>query len=83
MDAHQAAATQIEIKGAQWCDMFTQMDGKPLKQPLSSEYSTIVDIKRCLTPHRLSLVETVNWRLFFCHGPAGATKKIFQSCLKL
>ncbi|PUZ50791.1 hypothetical protein GQ55_6G088200 [Panicum hallii var. hallii] len=46
----QAAAIRIEIKGGQWRDAFMQMDGEPWKQPLSSEYSTFVDIKKVPYP---------------------------------
>ncbi|KAJ1263316.1 hypothetical protein BS78_09G174400 [Paspalum vaginatum] len=50
MDAHQAAAIQIEMKCAQWCDMFMQMDGKPWKQLVSSEYSAFFDMKKVPYP---------------------------------
>lgn len=46
----QAAAIRIEIKGGQWRDAFMQMDGEPWKQPLSSDYSTFVDIKKVPYP---------------------------------
>jgi hypothetical protein len=46
----QAAAIRIEIKGGYWRDAFMQMDGEPWKQPLSSEYSTFVDIKKVPYP---------------------------------
>ncbi|XP_008662694.2 diacylglycerol kinase 4 [Zea mays] len=46
----QAAAIRIEIKGGYWHDAFMQMDGEPWKQPLSSEYSTFVDIKKVPYP---------------------------------
>ncbi|KAK3123109.1 hypothetical protein QOZ80_8AG0624060 [Eleusine coracana subsp. coracana] len=46
----QAAAIRIEIKGGQWRDAYMQMDGEPWKQPLSSEYSTFVDIKKVPYP---------------------------------
>ncbi|XP_044962399.1 diacylglycerol kinase 4-like isoform X2 [Hordeum vulgare subsp. vulgare] len=46
----QAAAIRLEIKGGQWRDAYMQMDGEPWKQPLSSEYSTFVDIKRVPYP---------------------------------
>lgn len=46
----QAAAIRIEIKGGQWRDAYMQMDGEPWKQPLSTEYSTFVDIKRVPYP---------------------------------
>ncbi|KAM3190298.1 hypothetical protein ACQJBY_068465 [Aegilops geniculata] len=46
----QAAAIRLEIKGGQWRDAYMQMDGEPWKQPLSTEYSTFVDIKRVPYP---------------------------------
>ncbi|KAJ4815861.1 Diacylglycerol kinase [Rhynchospora pubera] len=42
----QAAAIRFEIRGGQWKDAYMQTDGEPWKQPLSSEYSTFVEIKR-------------------------------------
>ncbi|TVU42202.1 hypothetical protein EJB05_08595, partial [Eragrostis curvula] len=43
-------AVRIEIKGGQWRDAHMQMDGEPWKQPLISEYSTFVDIKKVPYP---------------------------------
>ncbi|KAJ3693377.1 hypothetical protein LUZ60_008857 [Juncus effusus] len=42
----QASAIRLEIRGGQWRDGYMQMDGEPWKQPLSTEYSTFVEIKR-------------------------------------
>ncbi|KAE8699123.1 Diacylglycerol kinase 3 [Hibiscus syriacus] len=42
----QAASIQIELRGGEWKEAFFQMDGEPWKQPMSSDYSTIVEIKR-------------------------------------
>ncbi|XVE71761.1 hypothetical protein DITRI_Ditri10aG0177700 [Diplodiscus trichospermus] len=42
----QAASIRLELRGGEWKDAFMQMDGEPWKQPMSKEYSTIVEIKR-------------------------------------
>lgn len=42
----QAAAIRLEIRGGEWKDAYMQMDGEPWKQPLRSEFSTFVEIKR-------------------------------------
>ncbi|XP_010913616.2 diacylglycerol kinase 4 isoform X3 [Elaeis guineensis] len=42
----QAAAIRLEIRGGQWRDAYMQMDGEPWKQPMSTEYSSFVEIKR-------------------------------------
>ncbi|XP_078171622.1 diacylglycerol kinase 4-like isoform X1 [Carex rostrata] len=42
----QATAIRLEIRGGQWKNAFMQMDGEPWKQPLSNEYSTVVEITR-------------------------------------
>ncbi|XP_028773663.1 diacylglycerol kinase 4-like [Neltuma alba] len=42
----QAAAIRLEIRGGEWRDAYMQMDGEPWKQPLRSEFSTFVEIKR-------------------------------------
>ncbi|PKA65444.1 Diacylglycerol kinase 7 [Apostasia shenzhenica] len=42
----QAAAIRLEIRGGEWRRAYMQMDGEPWRQPLSSEYATVVDIKR-------------------------------------
>ncbi|OAY79843.1 Diacylglycerol kinase 7, partial [Ananas comosus] len=42
----QAAAVKLEMRGGQWSRAYLQMDGEPWKQPLSNEYSTIVEIKK-------------------------------------
>ncbi|MBA0574497.1 hypothetical protein Golob_001692 [Gossypium lobatum] len=42
----QASSIRLEIRGGEWKDVFMQMDGEPWKQPMSSEYSTFLEIKR-------------------------------------
>lgn len=42
----QAAAIRFEIRGGMWEEGFMQMDGEPWKQPMDTDYSTFVDIKR-------------------------------------
>ncbi|KAK0571132.1 hypothetical protein LWI29_011531 [Acer saccharum] len=42
----QAAAVRLEIRGGEWSDAYMQMDGEPWKQPMSTDYSTLVEIKR-------------------------------------
>ncbi|KAA3485945.1 diacylglycerol kinase 7-like [Gossypium australe] len=42
----QASSIRLEIRGGEWKDAFMQMDGEPWKQPMSSEYSTFLEIKR-------------------------------------
>ncbi|KAK7304158.1 hypothetical protein RJT34_15240 [Clitoria ternatea] len=42
----QAAAIRLEVRGGQWRDAYMQMDGEPWKQPLSTDFSTFVEIKR-------------------------------------
>lgn len=50
----QAAAIRLEIRGGQWKQAYMQMDGEPWKQPMSSEYSTYVEIKR--VPHQSLMI---------------------------
>ncbi|KAK1276020.1 Diacylglycerol kinase 7 [Acorus gramineus] len=50
----QAAAVRIEIRGGQWKQSYMQMDGEPWKQPISRDYSTLVEIKR--VPHQSLLI---------------------------
>ncbi|CAH8320223.1 unnamed protein product [Eruca vesicaria subsp. sativa] len=42
----QAAAVRFELRGGDWKDAFLQMDGEPWKQPMSTDYSTFVEIKK-------------------------------------
>ncbi|XP_010548623.1 PREDICTED: diacylglycerol kinase 7-like isoform X2 [Tarenaya hassleriana] len=42
----QAAAVRFELRGGEWKDAFLQMDGEPWKQPMNTDYSTFVEIKR-------------------------------------
>ncbi|KAK8698378.1 hypothetical protein V6N13_114499 [Hibiscus sabdariffa] len=42
----QASSIRLELRGGEWKDAFLQMDGEPWKQPMSRDYSTIVEIKR-------------------------------------
>ncbi|XP_031255213.1 diacylglycerol kinase 7-like isoform X2 [Pistacia vera] len=42
----QAAAIRLEIRGGEWKDAYMQMDGEPWKQPMNTDYSTFVEIKR-------------------------------------
>ncbi|KAG0473985.1 hypothetical protein HPP92_015842 [Vanilla planifolia] len=42
----QAAAIRLEIRGGEWKRAYMQMDGEPWKQPLSTEFTTVIDIKR-------------------------------------
>ncbi|CAL9223513.1 unnamed protein product [Arabidopsis halleri] len=42
----QAAAVRFELRGGDWRDAFLQMDGEPWKQPMSTDYSTFVEIKK-------------------------------------
>ncbi|TYH60446.1 hypothetical protein ES332_D08G292900v1 [Gossypium tomentosum] len=46
----QASSIRLELSGGDWRDAFLQMDGEPWKQPMSKEYSTIVEIKRVPFP---------------------------------
>ncbi|KAI3524243.1 hypothetical protein L1887_02896 [Cichorium endivia] len=41
-----ATAIRFEIRGGTWREGFKQMDGEPWKQPMDTDYSTFVDIKR-------------------------------------
>ncbi|KAK2646546.1 hypothetical protein Ddye_021741 [Dipteronia dyeriana] len=50
----QAAAVRLEIRGGEWSDAYMQMDGEPWKQPMSTDYSTLVEIKR--VPHQSLMV---------------------------
>ncbi|KAI9191158.1 hypothetical protein LWI28_004466 [Acer negundo] len=50
----QAAAVRLEIRGGEWSDAYMQMDGEPWKQPMSRDYSTLVEIKR--VPHQSLMV---------------------------
>lgn len=45
-DVFQAMAIRLEIRGGQWKDAYMQMDGEPWKQPMSTEHSSFVEIKR-------------------------------------
>ncbi|KAL0872922.1 hypothetical protein Bca101_022627 [Brassica carinata] len=42
----QAAAIRFELRGGDWKDAFLQMDGEPWKQPMKTDYSTFVEIKK-------------------------------------
>ncbi|KAK4754889.1 hypothetical protein SAY87_008646 [Trapa incisa] len=42
----QAAAVRFEFRGGEWENAYMQMDGEPWKQPLNSNFSTFVEIKR-------------------------------------
>ncbi|KAJ6362188.1 hypothetical protein OIU78_002571 [Salix suchowensis] len=42
----QAAAIRFEVRSGEGKDTYMQMDGEPWKQPMSKEYSSIVEIKR-------------------------------------
>jgi diacylglycerol kinase (ATP) len=42
----QAAAIRFELRGGDWKNAFLQMDGEPWKQPMKSDYSTFVEIKK-------------------------------------
>ncbi|XP_057749151.1 diacylglycerol kinase 7-like [Arachis stenosperma] len=42
----QAAAIRLEVRGGEWKNSYMQMDGEPWKQPLSRDFSTVVEIKR-------------------------------------
>ncbi|KFK40260.1 hypothetical protein AALP_AA3G351100 [Arabis alpina] len=42
----QAAAVRFELRGGDWKDAFLQMDGEPWKQPMNTDYSTFVEIKK-------------------------------------
>ncbi|KAG4167683.1 hypothetical protein ERO13_A13G211400v2 [Gossypium hirsutum] len=42
----QASSIRLEIRGGEWKDVFMQMDGEPWKQPMSSDHSTFLEIKR-------------------------------------
>ncbi|KAK8342924.1 hypothetical protein V6Z12_A08G264900 [Gossypium hirsutum] len=46
----QASSIRLELSGGDWRDAFLQMDGEPWKQPMSKEYSTIVEIKKVPFP---------------------------------
>lgn len=50
----QAAAIRLEIRGGEWRDAYMQMDGEPWKQPMSTDYSTLVEIKR--VPHQSLMI---------------------------
>ncbi|KAK3221548.1 hypothetical protein Dsin_008573 [Dipteronia sinensis] len=50
----QAAAVRLEIRGGEWSDAYMQMDGEPWKQPMSTDYSTLVEIKK--VPHQSLMV---------------------------
>lgn len=45
-DLFKAAAVRFELRGGGWKDAFLQMDGEPWKQPMSTDYSTFVEIKK-------------------------------------
>ncbi|KAL5840232.1 hypothetical protein ACOSQ4_012840 [Xanthoceras sorbifolium] len=51
----QAAAIRLEIRGGEWRDAYMQMDGEPWKQPMSTNYSMLVEIKKSV-PHQYLMI---------------------------
>ncbi|KAF2535591.1 hypothetical protein F2Q68_00019258 [Brassica cretica] len=56
----QAAAVRFELRGGDWKDAFLQMDGEPWKQPMSTDYSTFVEIKK--VPFQSLMI---NWNMHY------------------
>ncbi|KAL3629702.1 hypothetical protein CASFOL_026924 [Castilleja foliolosa] len=48
----QASAIRFELRGGEWTEAYTQMDGEPWKQPMNKEFSTFIEIK-CVPHHSL------------------------------
>lgn len=42
----QATAIRFELRGGEWNEAFMQMDGEPWKQPIESDFSTFLEIKK-------------------------------------